>query len=1285
MAVEVQSTWEDASYEIGWWPEDGGKLASSSIHSLSMQLRHYLANGYGYPNNTVLLFGYSNQAAVGLYIGKGLQNEGVGSFALKALGDSVLEPEVKTSSVAMQLCHAGYDADHIFGFIATSNGSFTPIQRALRTWARAECLSITKSKNITGPAYFTTPPLGLAIDSALRGSNATTTTSARNDLERLSARADGRTNRVQTGESCGSLAKKCGIADADIIKHNSASNFNSVTPGTLPHFKPEPNPDGSCYTHTFQAGDSCSSVAAANGLTNDDLEDFNKKTWAWNGCSNVWVGTIACLSRGRPPFPAPIANAVCGPQVPGTKVPTGDSDIASLNPCPLNACCNFWGQCGTTEEFCINTGTGVAGTTGPGTNGCISNCGASIINGKPHESFKKLGYFKGYNFSSHSSVYQNTLQDEASQYTHLHFAFGSITPDYEINTGDTVTTDEFNSFKLIKGPKRILSFGSRTISNDPGPYTIICEGVTDANRLKLATNIANFIKKHGLDGVNIDLEYPSAPNLPAIQSRSKDEGENYLAFLVLLKDLLRERSVSIAAPASYQYLKGFPMDRIGEIVDYMVYMTFDLHGQVSIPIPSPWKLITKAGVPSNKVVVSMPSYGISFAMAATGCHTPDCLCTGGPQSSNAAKDVCAQTARYIANAEIEEILKDPGRINQHYIDGASNSNILVYDNTQWICYLSAEVKESRTALFNSLNMGGTADWAIDSASYHNRPANAGGWSNFLQKRRPGEDPYGVEKRTGNWTELTCEDPGAADRSSLPPSQRWGSLDCNHAWQDAINIWKTVDKPRSSGENKAFLASISITFSGPEGTDCGKLYDASCENTRTCDTFHGKDTGPAAFLIWNSLVMVHNSYRIQLTDAKLPMQMYNDIDKNLQRATSDLVNSVFDFTDKFLPTLPADNKWLLAMIDHLLPIGTAAIGGFVFHSWKPTRDDELKTTTSLLIGQSTTLAANLLDTRKIDWSTATQDEFSNYLGETIYAWVNITAVTLRDLFNGSDASIATLTGIISDGKLIDGRKDNQDDVSVLNTRADAPMYDAGIARIVFGFAIPSIWTAAGTFPFVIDSGYPCGTIDPLDSFLSVETMHATASCVDDKLYYLASPKGDAREYVPYPRGSGGYYRNNKFSAPPGVEFLNHGNSFKGVTLDDIVKGAVHTYKQNGGRNGGKVADPGDAGTRKRLTNGGSPLVSDCMTIIKNIEGTDGQWTTPVVGKSQRRLVDFGTCKFGVEATKVDGNIAFYVGAQDIVDIITDAIKQFAKDGRVAAKGDMSCRGNVHGQNVKWGIY
>jgi len=34
-----------------------------------------------------------------------------------------------------------------------------------------------------------------------------------------------------------------------------------------------------------------------------------------------------------------------------------------------------------------------------------------------------------------------------------------------------------------------------------------------------------------------------------------------------------DKLVSIAAPASYWYLKAFPIDRIAKVIDYIVYMT----------------------------------------------------------------------------------------------------------------------------------------------------------------------------------------------------------------------------------------------------------------------------------------------------------------------------------------------------------------------------------------------------------------------------------------------------------------------------------------------------------------------------------------------------------------------------------------------------------------------------------------------------------------------------------------------------------------------------------------
>jgi GH18 family chitinase len=64
-----------------------------------------------------------------------------------------------------------------------------------------------------------------------------------------------------------------------------------------------------------------------------------------------------------------------------------------------------------------------------------------------------------------------------------------------------------------------------------------------------------------------------------------------LAFLAILKNLLPGRTVAIAAPASYWYLKQFPIKEISRVVDYIVYMTYDLHGQVSFP---PWFSILMA-------------------------------------------------------------------------------------------------------------------------------------------------------------------------------------------------------------------------------------------------------------------------------------------------------------------------------------------------------------------------------------------------------------------------------------------------------------------------------------------------------------------------------------------------------------------------------------------------------------------------------------------------------------------------------------------------------------------
>lgn len=577
--LHLQERPVSVTLEIGWW-EEGFGLPAAGIRSLIRQIRTYLDQGYGDLGSSFTLFGRSGQATLGIYIGKELLGRSISQSALEIFHSNL--ESFRTETLAMQFCGPRFRSSQIFGVMATSNGTFSAIQEAMKNWMNARCLSFSNSTTVPGQVVFTLQSSGTNVTSS--SSNATSISQSR-----FGPHAICRTVQVEAGDSCASLALKCGISGAEFTKINSGPNFCSTlkprqrvccTSGELPDLRPKPNPDGSCHAYQIQKDDNCANLAVENGLTIEDIERFNKKTWGWNGCKLLWVGTVMCLSSGTPPFPAPISNAVCGPQKPGTKPPTDGTDISTLNPCPLRACCNIWGQCGTTKDFCIDTNTGAPGTAAPGTYGCISNCGLDIVKGDGTGAIR-IGYYEGFGLCR-ECLFQDVSQIATSQFTHVHFAFGLLTDAFDVKFGDPFSAYQFKEFKRLKNVKKILSFGGWAFSTDPSTYHIFRNAVTPANRIKCATNIANFIKQHNLDGVDIDWEYPGAPDIPGIPPGNKEDGTNYLGFLILLKRLLPGKTVSIAAPASYQYLKQYPIYAIGQVVDYIVYMTYDLHGKVFV-------------------------------------------------------------------------------------------------------------------------------------------------------------------------------------------------------------------------------------------------------------------------------------------------------------------------------------------------------------------------------------------------------------------------------------------------------------------------------------------------------------------------------------------------------------------------------------------------------------------------------------------------------------------------------------------------------------------------------
>jgi hypothetical protein len=370
-------------------------------------------------------------------------------------------------------------------------------------------------------------------------------------------------------------------------------------------------------------------------------------------------------------------------------------------------------------------------------------------------------------------------------------------------------------------------------------------------------------------------------------------------------------------------------------------------------------MITKAGVPSSKVVVGVTSFGRSYKMAEAGCYGPDCLYTGNKLESPAKKGKCTTTGGYIADAEINEIIKDKNRVTKRYLDTTSHSDILVYDNTEWVSYMSSSTKMAREALYSAWGMGGTTDWAVDLQTYHDVPKPAKSWAIFKEDVKLGEDPRLDKFRSGNWTDYYCTDPLVVDRRDYSGEEwkLWGLLQTDDAWRDAIRIWKEWDSKKTS---YSFSKSVATTLKTDMNPDCSELSESSgCGTPPKCETGMDSDqSGPAAQLLWDAFVKLHTMFVV-----------YDDA---LSKAAISITFSLDQFGNKFAPIPEGDDTtWLFAMID-LLTWGVATAAGPFFNSvlkglpyfrLNPATHDNVKDTTMTLIGQSTTLAKDLYSSGK----------------------------------------------------------------------------------------------------------------------------------------------------------------------------------------------------------------------------------------------------------------------------------------------------------------------------------
>jgi chitinase len=158
--------------------------------------------------------------------------------------------------------------------------------------------------------------------------------------------------------------------------------------------------------------------------------------------------------------------------------------------------------------------------------------------------------------------------------------------------------------------------------------------LTDKSRAVFISSVADFVRNHQLDGLDVDWEYPGQPG-STTHFRSEDK-QNYTLLLKELRTsfdqlqntLHRPLYLTIATGASPEFLAHTEMAQLQQYVDTVNLMAYDYYEPDSDPTtghhaplftnPSDPKKISadnsvreyeQAGVQSEKIVLGVPFYG----------------------------------------------------------------------------------------------------------------------------------------------------------------------------------------------------------------------------------------------------------------------------------------------------------------------------------------------------------------------------------------------------------------------------------------------------------------------------------------------------------------------------------------------------------------------------------------------------------------------------------------------------------------------------------------------------
>ncbi|GAB1603148.1 acidic mammalian chitinase-like isoform X1 [Argonauta hians] len=330
--------------------------------------------------------------------------------------------------------------------------------------------------------------------------------------------------------------------------------------------------------------------------------------------------------------------------------------------------------------------------------------------------------------------------------THIIYAFATLNGNYikPFEWNDDSTPWMVGMYARVmalkkKNPKLVvlLSVGGWNM----GSAQFSRMASTADNRRQFYTNVTDFLRTRGFDGLDIDWEYPGSRGSPAVDK------ERYLNLMQETSGYFTTESqasnksrlyLTASVPAGKKNIEaGYNIQGLSRVVDFVNLMSYDYHGgsfdkvlghncplyplSTETGIAKTFNMEWSAnywvqnGMPKEKLMIGLPVYGRGFKLTNQSCINPGCPASGPNPAGR-----YTRLAGFLSYYEICQLIKSGGA-KTYWIEDQKVPYLVM--NDQWIGYDDAQSLTIKAQWLKANAFGGFVVWDLALGDFNNMCGN----------------------------------------------------------------------------------------------------------------------------------------------------------------------------------------------------------------------------------------------------------------------------------------------------------------------------------------------------------------------------------------------------------------------------------------------------------------------------------------------------------------------------------------------------------------------------------